>query len=149
MTDLIVDIDPSDTFDEKEENKVPAAPRAMFTDDEKKDAWSLLSERDPDTGLKYTWLEVRETLINEGVAKGLPKLFEYYLTESKGMFDPYTVYLLTCSHFTPAELGDPVNKGARRRLELRLRKLIKQQEKKTDNVFKFYADHGSEILNDN
>lgn len=148
MTDLIVDIDPSDTFvgDEKE---APSAPMASLTDEEKKDAWTLLmSDRDPDTGLKYTWLEIRDTLMNEGVAKALPLIFQYYLQEAKG-FDPYSVYLLACSHFSKEELGDPANRNARRRLELKIRKLLKK-EKNADKVnpFRFFAEHGSEILND-
>lgn len=148
MTDLIVQIDPSDIFDEKDEIKVPPAPKANdFTEDEKKNAWSLLSDRDPETGLKYTWLEIRETLVNDGVDKALPLIFEYYLREAKG-FDPYSVYLLACSHFTKEELGDPINKGAKRRLELKIRRLLKKEKNAETNPFKFYREHADELLRD-
>jgi hypothetical protein len=146
MTDVSIQIEnlPSQ-FDEKMDlSDVPQAPKA--SDDEKRDAWSLLSDVDPVSGLPYAWLDIREALMEGGPAKGLPMIFDYYCERNPSM-DAYTNYLLACSHFTTEELEMPTSKGARRRLELRIKKAVKKH-KGPMNINKFYYENGAELLKD-
>ena len=145
MTDVTVQIDPQE-FDEKLNIDVPQAPRA--SEDEKRDAWSLLSDVDPVSGLPYAWLDVREALMEGGPAKALPHIYAYY-QERNPQMDSYMNYLLACSHFTKEELGDPTTKGARRRLELRIKKALKKNKGPVQNVRQFYYENGAELMRDN
>lgn len=145
MTDLTVQIDAE--FDEKLNiSDPPSAP--MASDDEKRDAWSLLSDVEPSSGLAYAWLDIREALVEFGPAKALPMIFDYYCERNNAM-DAYMNYLLACSHFTKEELGDPTTKGARRRLELRMKKVLKKNKGPVQNVKQFYYENGAELLKDN
>ena len=142
MTDVTVQIEnlPAE-FDEK----MNLAPKA--SDEEKRDAWSLLSDVDPASGMPYAWLDILEVLAEGGPAKALPHIYDYYC-EINPLMDSYMNYLLACSHFTKEELGDPVTKGARRRLELRLKKAVKKNKGPVQNIRQFYHEHGAEILKD-
>jgi hypothetical protein len=146
MTDLTVQIDdlPSE-FDEKVSIDVPTAPRA--SDEQKRDAWSLMSDVDPESGLPYAWLDIREALIEGGPAKALPMIFDYYCERNPYM-DSYTNYLLACSHFTKEELEMPNSKGARRRLELRIKKAVKKNKGPIQNYRQFYYEHAGELSRD-
>ena len=143
MSELTVEIEQE--FDEKLDLGVPSAPKA--SDQEKRDAWQLLSDTDPTTGLPYAWLDILEVLTEGGPAKALPLIFSYYQERNPGM-DDYMLYLLACSHFTKEELGDPVTKGARRRLELRIKKAVKKNKGPVSNFRQFYAEHREELLKD-
>lgn len=138
--------DDTEVFDEKNEVVSEPSDRPP-TDAEKRDAWSMLSSVDPVTGLKYSWLDAREVLVNEGVAKALPLLFDYYMEENPNM-DPMINYHFACHHFSQEEMGLPANKSAKRRLELRIRKLLKKKNP-TDSMKKFYGDNADVLLNDN
>ena len=106
---------------ESVESKNEATPNKM-------DIWKTFNNIDPETGLDYEFLEVRDYLCENGPAKGLEKLFDYYLTKFTRM-DPWSVYLLTCSHFTSEELeGEKNNRSYRRRLEAKVMKLMKKRE---------------------
>ena len=160
MTDITVEIDAQE-FDEKLNIDVPQAPKASdetvisfppcalggASADDKRDAWSLLSDIDPASGLPYAWLDILEELTEGGPAKALPMIYEYYMERNPNM-DSYMNYLLACSHFTKEELGDPTTKGARRRLELRIKKAIKKNKGPIQNFRQFYHEHGAELLKD-
>ena len=142
-TDVTVQIETK--FDEKLNIcDVLQAPRA--SEDEKRDAWSLLSDVEPASGLSYAWLDIREALMEGGPAKGLPLIFDYYCEHNPSM-DTYMNFLLACSHFTKEELEMPTTKGARRRLELKMKKLMKKQ-KGPINHRQFYYENGAELLKD-
>ena len=126
-------------LDEKEEHSDTTTSR---------EAWSLLSNVDPITNLKYSWLDIREVLMSDGPSKALPMIYDYYMEEGNRL-DPYTNFLLACSHFTSEELGDPVTKSAKRRLELRLRKLLKKRAKNPHESFNKFCRDNSDVLNDN
>lgn len=130
----------TDVAETKEERKdIP------LTEEQIKEAWSLLSDKDPETGLTYDWLTIRDVLMNEGVAKGLPMIFEYYNTVNTRM-DPYINYMLACSHFTSEELGDPQTRTARKKLQQQVKKLIKKRaEHPHENIFKFYNEHATNL----
>ena len=159
MTDVTVEIDKEfdlqpdgwgksadSHYDEKLNISEPQTP--MATDDEKRDAWSLLSDIDPVTGIDYAWLDIREALMEGGPAKALGLIYDYYQDRNPSM-DSYMNFLLALSHFSKQELGDPVTKGARRRLELRIKKAMKKQKGPVQNVKQWYYEHGTELLNDN
>lgn len=100
-------------------------------DDQIRDVWSMFSDVDQASGLKYSWLEIREVLMQEnGVAKALPLIFDYYCEQNNRM-DPYINYSLACSHFTKEELGDVVTKSSQKRLLQRVKKLIQKQQNMT------------------
>lgn len=144
MTDIAVQID-NLHFDEKDEASDKNVPSTPLSKDEEVDAWKLLSDKDPVTGLSYDWLEIRRVLMEEGVAKALPLMMDYYVEQSKGKFDPYMCYMLATSHFTKEELELPSTRAARRSLELKIRKLLKK-EKKTQPTRQFLYEHGAELL---
>jgi len=107
---------------ENTESKNEAIPNKM-------DIWKTFNNIDPETGLDYDFLEVRDYLCEHGPAKALDKLYDYYLSKFTRM-DPWSVYLLTCSHFTSEELeGQANNRAYRRRLEAKVMKLMKKREK--------------------
>ena len=113
---------------ESVESKNEATPNKM-------DIWKTFNNVDPETGLEYEWLEVRDYLCEHGPAKALDKLYSYYLTKFTRM-DPWSVYLLTCSHFTMEELeGTPINRSYRRRLEAKVMKLMKKRDKDSSSSF--------------
>ena len=90
--------------------------------------WKVFSNVDPVTGDDLDWIEVRDYLCEHGPAKSLDRLYDYYL-ENFHRMDPWSVYLLTCSHFTLEELeGEKYNRAYRRRLEQRVIKLMKKRE---------------------
>ena len=92
------------------------------------DIWKVFSNVDPVTGDDLDWIEVRDYLCEHGPAKSLDRLYSYYL-EKFSKLDPWSVYLLTCSHFTFEELeGEKYNRAYRRRLEQRVIKLMKKRE---------------------
>ena len=92
------------------------------------DLWKMFKNVDPDTGLDLDWLEVRDYLCEHGAAKGLEKVFDYYQMKNPRM-EAYVNYLLACSHFTEEELeGTPINRAYRRRLETKVKKLLKKRE---------------------
>jgi hypothetical protein len=100
-------------------------------DDQIRDVWSMFSDVDQASGLKYSWLEIREVLMSEnGVAKALPLIFEYYCEQNSRM-DPYINYSLACSHFTAEELGDVITKSSQKRLLQRVKRLIQKQQNMT------------------
>jgi hypothetical protein len=90
-----------------------------------RDVFKLLSDTDPDTGLKFDWIDIRDQLIN-GASPGdvLPLIFDYYMQHNQKM-DAWCNYLLACSHFTHQELNGNQNRAARRKLELKVKKLLK------------------------
>lgn len=145
MTDVTVEIDKE--FDEKLNISEPETPMAKATDDEKRDAWSLLSDIDPVTGIDYAWLDIREALMEQGPAKVLGQIYDYYQDRNPSM-DSWMNYLLACSHFTKEELGDPIGKGARRRLELRIKKAVKKNKGPVQNYRQFYYENKDALLKD-
>jgi hypothetical protein len=154
MTDVTVEIDKElvsagsaePTLREEKLNfDEPPTPKA--TDAEKRDAWSLLSDIDPVSGLPYAWLDVREALMKDGPAQALGQIYDYYQERNPSM-DSWMNYLLACSHFTKEELGDPVGKGARRRLELRIKKAMKKNKGPVQNYRQFYYENKDALLND-
>lgn len=104
-----------------------------------KDIWSIVSDKDPETGLPLSWLEVRDYLVEHGAAKGLHKVFEWYL-ERMPELDPWCVYLISCSHFTEEELeGTPINRNYKRRLEMKVKKLLKvRAQDSSSHTLDFY-----------
>ena len=97
-------------------------------DDQIRDVWSMFDDTDQASGLKYSWLEIREVLMSEnGVAKALPLIFDYYCEQNSRM-DPYINYALACSHFSKDDLGDIVTKSSQKRLLQRVKKLIQKQQ---------------------
>ena len=125
--------DVSEPIESKEEKE-------DITSEMEREAWGLLSDVDPVTGLKYSWLDIREVLMTQGVASALPLMFEYYL-DVNGAMDPYMNYMIACSHFTPEELGHPATKNARRRLQLKMRKLL-AKKKDSDGLHRFMQENG-------
>ena len=102
---------------------------------DKFDLWKISSDIDPETGLDYDFLQVREYICENGPAKGLEPLYEYYLSKFHKL-DPWSVYLLACSHFTMEDLeGTPINRSYRRRLEAKVKKLMKLREKDKTTPF--------------
>ena len=103
-----------------------------------KDAFAMLSTVDPETGLDYSWLEIRERLSNgEQPINILPYIFDYY-QEKNCYMDAWSNYLLACSHFDPIDLGGPKNRSARKLLELKVKKLVKARAKDThSNIHQF------------
>lgn len=92
------------------------------------DIWKVFSNVDPVTGDDLDWIEIRDYLCEHGPAKSLEKIYDYYLDKFHRM-DPWSVYLLTCSHFTLEELeGEKYNRAYRRRLEQKVIKLMKKRE---------------------
>ena len=99
------------------------------------DLWKISSDIDPETGLDYDFLQVREYICENGPAKGLEPLYEYYLNKFHKL-DPWSVYLLACSHFTMEDLeGTAINRSYRRRLEAKVKKLMKLREKDKTTPF--------------
>ena len=93
------------------------------------DLWKISSDVDPETGLDWDFIQIREYICQHGPAKGLEPLYEYYLNKFHKL-DAWSVYLLACSHFTLEELeGTPINRSYRRRLEQKVKKLMKAREK--------------------
>ena len=123
---------------------------AEIIDDNKTDytdAWKMFSNIDPETGLDYDWLDIKNVLLEDeqkGVGKALPMIFDYYRQRCEKM-DDWCLYLLACSHFTPKELGDPYNRASRRGLEAKVKKLMKERGKHPHmNVNQFlYENHNS------
>ena len=123
---------------------------AKIMDDNKTDytdAWKMFSNIDPETGLDYDWLDIKNVLLEDeqkGVGKALPMIFDYYRQRCEKM-DDWCLYLLACSHFTPKELGDPYNRASRRGLEAKVKKLMKERGKHLHmNVNQFlYENHNS------
>ena len=117
--------DPPDFLLESNDSK------EQLQDNEIRDVWSMFSDVDQVSGLKYSWLEIREVLMSEnGVAKALPLIFEYYCEQNSRM-DPYINYSLACSHFTAEELGDVITKSSQKRLLQRVKRLIQKQQSAT------------------
>ena len=100
------------------------------------DVWKMMvSDVDQETGLDFEFLEVRDYICEHGASKGLEKLFQYYMKKCE-KFDPWTTYLLACSHFTLEELeGTAINRNYRRRLEQKVTKLMKAREKDKSSSF--------------
>lgn len=94
---------------------------------EDKEIWKILSNEDPDTGLPIDWIEARDYLIEHGPGKALEKFFDYYELHNPRM-DSWCNYLLACSHFTAEELDGQQNRAYRRRLEIKVKKLLKKRQ---------------------
>ena len=148
MTDEIVPTAPIklDPYEEAD----PDAPQTQeekaedATDEEKREAYLLLSDKDPITGLSYDWLDIRDVLCSEGCGKALPMIFEYYQQVNPRM-DAYLNYMITCSHFDDEEMGLPATRTARKRLALKVKKLMKTKPS-TQSVRQMYHQHGEELL---
>ena len=95
-----------------------------------RDVFKLLSDTDPETGLKFDWIDIRDQLVN-GASPGdvLPLIFDYYMEHNPRM-DAWCNYLLACSHFTHDELNGHQNRTARRKLEVKVKKLLKARSRK-------------------
>lgn len=106
------------------------------------DAFKLLSNVDPDTGLHFEWLEIRDKLMNGAkVGDVLPLIFDYYSSQCESM-DAWCIYLLTCSHFDPSDLDAPQNRFQRKRLEAKVKKLIKARKQEPNtNINEFMYKH--------
>ena len=87
---------------------------------------NIVSDTDV-SGVPWAWYEVREKLCEKGIG-ALQDVFEYY-QEYNHFFDPWTNYLLACSHFDKEELNGKNNRQYRKQLEFKVKKLIKQQAK--------------------
>lgn len=95
-----------------------------------REACSLLSTVDPETGLEYAWLDIRKRLCDgEPPVEVLPAIFEYY-EEKNNKCDSWINYQLACSHFQPDEIGGPKNRFERKKLEAKIKKLMKLRLKK-------------------
>ena len=90
------------------------------------EALSLISETDKN-GIPWEWYAVRDNMNKMGV-KALPLIFDYYQAQNKN-FDPWTNYLLSCSYFTDKELNFPCNRSDRRKLEDKVKKMMKKLPK--------------------
>ena len=102
---------------------------------DKFDLWKISTDIDPETGLDWDFLQIREYICENGPAKGLEPLYEYYINKFHKL-DPWSVYLLTCSHFSMEELeGTPINRSYRRRLEANVKKLMKKRETDKNTPF--------------
>jgi hypothetical protein len=105
------------------------------TNIDNKDIWKIFSNVDPVTGEDLDFVEIREYICEHGPAKGLDKLYDYYLSRFHRL-DPWSVYLLTLSHFTLEDLeGCAINRAYRRRLEQKVIKLMKKREKDKSTPF--------------
>ena len=118
-------------INEQDQSDASFECKDALEDNEIRDVWSMFSDVDQVSGLKYSWLEIREVLMSEnGVAKALPLIFDYYCEQNNRM-EPYINYSLACSHFTAEELGDVVTKSSQKRLLQRVKKLIQKQQSVT------------------
>jgi hypothetical protein len=95
-----------------------------------RDCFSLLSTVDPESGLDFAWLDIRDRLCNgEKPIDVLPAIF-YYYEEKNPRMDHWLNYLLACNHFTKEEIGGPQHRQARKRLEAAVKKLMKGKAQK-------------------
>lgn len=105
----------------------------LSIDDEKKcsdrEAMSILSSKDPVTGLEYDWLNIRDRLCNGDLPGAvLPDIFNYYCEQNPKM-DLWMNYLLSCSHFTKEELDGSQNRNGRKKLEQSVKKMLTARSK--------------------
>lgn len=133
------------TFAKKSEIYLANEPVPELTEAQKefqREACSLLSTTDPETGLEYEWLEIRKRLCNgEKPVDVLPAIFDYY-EEKNPKMDAWLNYQLACSHFEKDELG-PKNRFERKQLEARVKKLMKKSKKpgQSMNMRQFLYDN--------
>jgi hypothetical protein len=95
-----------------------------------RDVFSLISDVDPETGLSFAWLDIRQKLM-DGVPPGdvLVDIFEYYQEKNPKM-DAWLNFQLALSMFTKEELDGPMNRNGRKKLEQAVKKLIAKRSKK-------------------
>jgi len=128
-----------DIFETNEEEKKEEEQKEVAFD---RDVWNLMSNTDPETGLDFAWLDIVDRL-KEGVkaVDVLPSIFDYYQEKNPTM-DSWLNYCLACSHFEKDDLEGPSNRSARRRLEARVKKLMKVRSKQQHkNIHQFMYDN--------
>jgi hypothetical protein len=124
---------------------VASDTRPLMTDAEKefqREACSFLTTVDPETGLDYAWLDIRKRLVDgEPPVSVLPAIFEYY-EEKNNRCDSWINYQLACSHFSKEEIGDPKNRWERKKLEAKVKKLMKMRTAKPgQSIHQFLAEN--------
>jgi len=114
-----------------EEEKIPSA-------DIIQQAYSMFSDVDPETGLDFEWLTIRNKLVSGAdIGEVLPLMFDYYESKNNKM-SPWCNYLLSCSHFTKEELDGKQNRNGRKKLENMVKQLMKKRQKNpSENINQF------------